>query len=395
MNVTQATPPTSEPDQQTTHTRTRIVQWIKQHRSRLIGSLRILTAVILMGIVLSLVSGDWDEFVDVDWRLVPLAMGLDLLATVAKALRWSLLVRQSQMKISFRHLLGTYLVGAFFSTVLPTSVGGDAVRAVETASKSGRAADATSSVLIERGMGLLVVIGSGSLFALLLEPNRVPLIFQLFVHGLFVSGIVGLIMLRQGWFMDPLATLLTRFKLAKIANMVRKLQDAFAGHLGRPGILVMMLALSIVAHAATIMATYIVLDAVTDTIPLGAFVPVIALTTTAELIPISIASLGVKESAYVYFLGLASVGAPEATIVALIMRGIMLGRALLGGIVFLLRSIRRGPKASQPTRSPDHTQHTTPRTGAEWSLAVSRETDDTEDESVADDAYLRLPTPIP
>lgn len=392
MNVIQATP-SGEPESHTTRTWTRIVQWIKQHRSRLVGSLRILTAVILMGIVLSLALGDKDVFVGVDWRLIPLAVGLDLLATVAKALRWSLLVRQSQMKISFRYLLGTYLVGAFFSTVLPTSVGGDAVRAVETASKSGRAADATSSVLIERGIGLLVVIGSGSLFALLLEPNRVPLIFQLVVHGMFVAGIVGLIMLRQGWLMDPLAALLTRMRLAKIALMVRKLQKAFAGHLGRPGILLMMLALSIVAHAATIMATYIVLDAVTDTIPLGAFVPVIALTTTAELIPISIASLGVKESAYVYFLGLTNVAAAEATVVALIMRGIMLGRALLGGIIFLLRAIRRGPEASQPVHASDSAAHIAFGPDEKWRHDAG-ESGEAEDEDIADEARIRMLTPI-
>ncbi len=392
MTSTQATATPADPEQPAQPSRLRA--WFKQHRKRVVGGLRILTAVILMGIVLSLVNGDWDSFAEVDWRLIPLALGLDMLATIAKAARWSLLVRQSRMKISFRHLLGTYLVGAFFSTVLPTSVGGDAVRAVETASKSGRAADATSSVLIERGMGLLVVIGSGSLFALLLEPNRVPLIFQLVVHGMFVSGVVGLIMLRQGWFMDPLAALLTRFKLTKIAAFLRKLQHAFAGHLGRPGVLLMMLALSIVAHAATIMATYIVLDAVAEPIPLGAFVPVIALTTTAELIPISIASLGVKESAYVYFLGLASVGAPEATVVALIMCGIMLGHALLGGIVFMLRTIRRGPEASQPTRPPSSSRRTT-LPGNEWSLSSSHELEDADAEYSVEDAAVRMPTPIP
>lgn len=340
-----------EPKATASKQRSPIKSWFQKHRSKLLLALRLLTAVILMGFVISLVAGDWDKFIDVDWRLVPIAFALTMIAMVVKAMRWSLLVRQSQIhNMSLRYLLGTYLVGAFFSTILPTSVGGDAVRAVDAANKSGRAADATSSVLIERGIGLLVVIGSGSLFALFLEPNRVPFGFQLFVHILFVGGIVGVIILRQGWFIGPISSLLKKLNMNGLERKVSALQKAFAGHLGRPGVLAMMLFLSIITHVLTIAATYIVLIATTDPVPMGAFVPVVALTTTAELLPISIASLGVKESAYVFFLGLVNVASPEATVIALIMRVLTLGRALFGGVVFLARSLNT--KSEEPPQPP-------------------------------------------
>ncbi len=324
---------------------------LQKHRARIVLAARVLTAVILMGIVISLVAGDWDQFTTVDWQLIPLALVLVLTSTVVKAVRWSLLVRQSQMhNMTLRYLLGTYLVGAFFSTVLPTSVGGDAVRAVDAANKSGRAADATSSVLIERGIGMLVVIGSGSLFAFLLEPNYLPIGFQLFVHAMFIGMLIGFVFLYNGWFIKPLITVLRRYKINRIADKLQGLQTAFTSHLKRPGVLVIMFLLSIIAHALTITATYIVLSAVTDPIPLGAFVPVIALTTAAEMIPISIASLGVKESAYVFFLGMVSVGSVEATVIALIMRGTMLARAAFGGIVFFARTLERKPQ--DPPRPP-------------------------------------------
>ena len=335
----------NNPAQEADHKRrSPIRQWLHEHRARISLVLRVLTAVILMGIVLSLLGGNWDEFIDVDWRLIAVAYGLVMLSTVVKALRWSLLVRQSRMDVSFLHLLGTYLVGAFFSTVLPTSVGGDAVRAVDTANHTGRPADATLSVLIERGIGLLVVVGSGSIFALFLEPGKVPTIFLMVVHLMFVGGMVGLVLLWRGWFMDPIAATLTRLHLYKWERKVRQMQGVLSGHLGRPGVLFSIFLLSMVAHALTIAATYIVLDAVTDPIPLVAFVPVIALTTVAELLPISVAAVGVKESAYVFFLGLVNVGSTNATVVALIMRGLTLARALVGGVVFFVRQSRRKEK---------------------------------------------------
>lgn len=342
----QATTPTTP--------RSPIKAWLKTHRGRLLLGLRLLVAAVLMGIVISLVAGDWDKFINVDWKLIPVAFALTMISTVIKAMRWSLLVRQSHMtNMSTRYLLGTYLVGAFFSTVLPTSVGGDAVRAVDAAAKSGRVADATSSVLIERGIGLLIVVGSGSLFALFSETPGVPLGFQLVVHAMFFGGIIGLVILRQGWLIAPISRVLIRLKLVKIERKMHNLERAFSEHLGSPSILVLMIVYSIISHAMTIAATYIVLIAVTDAVPLSSFVPVIALTTTAELIPISIAALGVKESAYVFFLGLIGVGAANATVIALIMRVLTLARAATGGIVFIARGFGRksqdAPQIPAPT----------------------------------------------
>ena len=314
--------------------------WIKRHRSRLFFWLRLLITLVLIGIVIILVGQDRDKLKDVNWTLVPLAWLLMLASTIVKAFRWSLLVRQSDMQVSYRRLLGSYLVGAFFSTVLPTSVGGDAVRAVDTAAKTRRVADSTSSVLLERAIGLITVIAAGSIFALFMEPGKVSPIFILLVHGMSLAGIVGLVFLQQGWFMEPIAALLKRLHLDSVVEKVRSLQSAFSEHLGHPVILLAMFVLSIIANALTMGATYLVLTAVTDKhIPIEAFVPMIALATTAELIPISPAALGVKESAYVFFLGMIGVPNTAAGVIAIIMRVLVWGLALLGGLVYLLRTI--------------------------------------------------------
>jgi hypothetical protein len=52
----------------------------------------------------------------------------------------------------------------------------------------------------------------------------------------------------------------------------------------------------------------------------------------------------VKESAYVFFLGLAGVGGAEAGVIAIIMRVLTWAHALLGGIVFLSRTVRATTK---------------------------------------------------
>ena len=130
--------------------------------------------------------------------------------------------------------------------------------------------------------------------------------------------------------MEPIAVLLRRLHMGRFADKVHHLQEAFSGHLGRPGILLLMFLLSVIANALTMGSVYLVLTAVTDPVPLLAFVPMIALTTTAELIPLSPASLGVKESAYVFFLGLIGVSNAAAGLIALIVRVMDWTRALDG-----------------------------------------------------------------
>lgn len=311
----------------------------RSSRSRLILRLRLVIAFGLMAVVIGLVASNRDKLINVNWKLIPLAWLLMLLSTVVKSFRWGLLVHQSAMDLSFRRLLGTYLVGAFFSTILPTSVGGDAVRAVDTAAKTGRVADATSSVLIERGIGLLSIFGMASAFAYTLEVGAVPHAFIMAVYLAFVAGLLGLLVLRQGWFMEPIALVMTRLRLHGLLAMARSLQTALSEQLWRPSLLVLMFLLSLVANALTMGATYLVLIAVRDAIPLAAFVPMVALSTVAELLPISIAALGVKESAYIFFLGLAGVSSGEASVIAIIMRVLTWALALVGGVVFLARTV--------------------------------------------------------
>jgi len=90
--------------------------------------------------------------------------------------------------------------------------------------------------------------------------------------------------------------------------------------------------------------------------PFGAFVAVTGIGTSLDLVPISLNSLGVREGVYVYFLGLLAVPAPVGAAFALSIRLMALIQALLGGLVFLGRSVhpvsRSAASASAPVVSP-------------------------------------------
>ncbi len=69
--------------------------------------------------------------------------------------RWYWLLRSSGFSVTLRETLSLYLIGVFFNHALPSSVGGDVVKAFYIANHNkDRRMDAVLSVLIDRVLGL-------------------------------------------------------------------------------------------------------------------------------------------------------------------------------------------------------------------------------------------------
>jgi uncharacterized protein (TIRG00374 family) len=88
--------------------------------------------------------------------------------------RWWLLVRALELPFGLANAVRLGLVGYFFNTVLPGSVGGDVVKAVGIAREQTRRALAISTVLFDRAVGLWglvwLVALSGGVYRLAADP---------------------------------------------------------------------------------------------------------------------------------------------------------------------------------------------------------------------------------
>lgn len=272
-----------------------------------------------------------------------------MVSTAVKTWRWMLLLKKNNVNTSFGRLFGTYLIGAFYSQFLPgSSAGGDAMRMAESSVDTGRAVDSVSSVLIERAVGLISVVTTAALILLTVSPEGIPLEMSLLVYGLSIAGISALVILRFGWFVPTIIHLMTKFKLGGLAKKIERLSKSFQGDLGEPRILFQMVLLSLLANFFSMTSYYVVLLAVTEPVSYLAFISIVALVSTLEIIPLSPGSLGIKEAAYVFFLGYLSVSEPDALSIGLLIRFVSWTQALLGGLILLERGMkftRRSPES--------------------------------------------------
>ncbi len=312
---------------------------------------RLLLGLIGLSIVIYSVSQEdalLDTFLSVDLTLIFLAFVLTVLATIIKTGRWWLILRRSQINIRFQRLFGTYLVGTFFGQFMPgSSMGGDAIRMVETSVDTGRAVTSVSSVLVERAIGLLTILVSASII-LLLSPNN-PLTGEIIwwvIHALALTGIAGLIVLRMGWFVETAVAILERIKLGTIGSKIRTLSQALRGYLGETRLLAQMVILSFLANAATMTAAYIALVSLGETPPFFAFIPLIALTVAIEVIPISPGALGLREGAYIFLLtSFLDVSQAASLATALLVRGIGMALGIIGGVIYIARAVETTQEA--------------------------------------------------
>jgi hypothetical protein len=129
---------------------------------------------------------DWTEvgtaFAGMRVEIWLAAVGMLLMTQILSAWRWQALARPFGFECTVKKLTSYYLIGMYFNLVLPTTVGGDVVRAWYLDGGSGRRLAAFVSVFVDRFSGLIVLLGLACL-GLALSPLELPRWIDWFVWG--------------------------------------------------------------------------------------------------------------------------------------------------------------------------------------------------------------------
>jgi uncharacterized protein (TIRG00374 family) len=272
------------------------------------------------------------------WSGAFASFGVVVVAQLFSAVRWQWLARPLGFGGSLGKYIAAFFVGMFFNLLLPTSVGGDAVRAVYLNAKSGRLGFAALSVLLDRLSGLLVLLCVACLAAVLC-PIDLPPWVKLAVGGCALAAVVGLAL--TPWLAKAASGLTGHPKFARLGRLAAKLQDALAVYRREPRLIVTSTALSAVVQASSVLQVGLLGLAVGLDIPwavYGIAAPMVALLT---LLPVSFNGMGLREAGMVLFLAPAGVPAGTAVTVAFLWFLVQTAAGIVGGAVYAL-----GPKLS-------------------------------------------------
>jgi uncharacterized protein (TIRG00374 family) len=307
-----------------------------------------LSAVMLAVLIWRIPPIDGDEVIPelsartISWLAI--AAALTLAGLVLSALRWQRVLEVLGLHAGLRRLISHYLAGQFVSNVLPTTIGGDVLRVSRLSRDTGESPKTFASVVLERLTGWLVLPVISVVGFLVNPPLRdlgratqvalglafaTLLALCILLYAVADQRIGGRFEAKDGW---------RRFASAVHLGVDRmRRQPGAALHVLLVGFLYqLVLVLAAVAAAQALGVRPAGLTA------LLAFFPAVAI---AQVLPIGISGLGVREGAFVLFLDPLGVQAQDAIALGLLLYLLNLGVSLLGAPAFAMGGRVPAPEA--------------------------------------------------
>ncbi len=168
--------------------------------------LKIGFSVAFFSILLSFVKGN--DLIEVIKQVDPFYMGVSFFVTfmmlIASCAKWKVVLDLKEKKVPFSELLKIYMVGYFFSNMLPSTVGGDVVRSYYSGRIIENQAFSAVSIFVERFSGILFLFIL-VIVAPVLQPQLYKSAYILFpaCAGLFFLFVVLWVFLAKNPFAIP------------------------------------------------------------------------------------------------------------------------------------------------------------------------------------------------
>ncbi|NOY17747.1 MAG: flippase-like domain-containing protein [Gammaproteobacteria bacterium] len=308
---------------------------------KLLIFLKVLIALVLIGSILSKVNLNdvWLAFSRANMWLIFSAFFLYFVGLCIIASRWKLLLAVQGVRASFYTLIKSMIVAVFFNNFLPSTIGGDAMRAYDTWKMGGGKTQSVSIIFIDRLLGIFTLF-MFALLALLLTSRNVSFIpnFRLWVLFAVFIGITAIYILFFK------AALISRYlhtgnreNASTLKRILLKVFDVFAVYSGKPGVLFIALILSIFLQLNVIFHYYLIALSLSIDIPLSAMFIIIPIAIVVMMIPVSINAIGVRELIFVALFALYGVSSADALAFSWTSFILITLLGVIGGIIFILR----------------------------------------------------------
>lgn len=226
------------------------------------------------------------------------AVGIYIAANYLSSMRWNLLIPQD-MKI--KRLFSLYMIGSFFNAYMPGIIGGDAVKAyyLSKVLKEDNPAPYTpqsslsiaiASVFMDRYIGFSALLFIGII--------ALPFGFN-YLEGTHVKWLMPIILVA---FISG-SIIVFKFRFGERVKFLFRIYEYFQIYSRKKRVLFKAFLYSVVIQISGIVSIYILSKGISLNISflsLLIFVPIIIL---ISFIPVSISGIGLREGAFVIFLG--------------------------------------------------------------------------------------------
>jgi uncharacterized protein (TIRG00374 family) len=317
-------------------------------RTRLLGTV-VLTVLAVGYLVWKVDLGRTvDVLLDAEPAWVVLAIAIMVGTAPLMALRWKWLLAAQGIAERVPWLTRSYYVSYAVGQFLPTSIGGDASRIVESSRRHpGRTADLTAIVLLERGLGGAATLLLGAV-GFLLAVGHYDVSAYIWIEGLFVFGTIVVLFLFFARSARPLLArvepLLQRIRLDRV---LRAFYEGVHHYRGHPRLLLGTFAYTTALQAVRVLAIWACAKAVGIELGPRIYYVMGPLFFLVMLVPFTLNGIALREAFFVSFLGSVGVPSDQAFAAGFLFFVVVVVLALPGAAVLLYEGVRGGARSAR------------------------------------------------
>jgi glycosyltransferase 2 family protein len=305
-----------------------------------------LTALATVYILLKIdLQQTWETLTSANLWWFALAVTIMVVTVLPMALRWKWLLAAQGVIDRFWWLTRSYFVSYTAGQILPTSIGGDAVRIFEISKRHpGRSGDMTAIVVIERGLGGAATVFLGAI-GFVLAIGHYDVSAYLWIEGLFVFGTLLLLVLFFSRSARPhLARLRPIAAKLRLERPLRSFYDGVHHYRGHPGLMIKVFVFTTVVQAVRILSIWASCKAVGIDLGPRIYYVMGPLFFLVLLVPFTLNGFAVREAFFVSFLGSVGVDADAAFAAGFLFFLVTVALAAPGAVILFWESIRGGAR---------------------------------------------------
>lgn len=264
--------------------------------------------------------------------LLMLALVVFLFAVIVGSIRFKLLISAQDMAVTVKEAVELSFIGYFFNNFLPTSIGGDVVKAYYLSKNTDKKAASYASVFVDRALGLVTMVFMAFIALFFVKEGVVDNTVKYLVYAITLASIVAMALMTNKKLAKHFSFLL--FLVRPIREKLKTLYDIIHKYRYQKSLIWKSFAISFISQILFFISLGVVALSVGGYIPMKDMFIKIPIISIISLFP-SINGLGLREGSTVVFFS-PMLGQSRAFAVSILWLLILLGTSVIGGVIYAM-----------------------------------------------------------
>lgn len=298
--------------------------------------LRTAVSLLLIIVLLYIMRGKYGDIVkalkNTNMYVFSLAFAAFMVASTVASFRMKLIIEVQGIDLTFREALSLTFIGYFFNNFLPTSIGGDVVKAHYLSKNSRDTTGSYTSVFVDRAVGLVTMVFMAFAVLILAGVNIVDRNLAITICAITALSIVGIIFFANRKFAKKFFALIVLVK--PIETQLRNLYESTDKYRRRSGLMAAAFCISVISQLSYFTCYGILALSIGSRIPIIDLLLKMPIVGMMSLLP-SINGLGIREGSMIVLFG-PLIGKENALAISILMIMLLLITSVIGGIIYAL-----------------------------------------------------------